>query len=63
MDKLRILKNSIRCKHCLQKIESNDVHECNFCSCGKVGVDEGHEYLRRLGSFEDYEELSVWKIG
>jgi hypothetical protein len=56
----RIVKNSIRCKHCLIIIESRNVHECNFCACGKVGVDGGLEYLRRIGSLEDYQELSEW---
>lgn len=57
----RIVKNCIRCKQCLERIESTHVHEFIMCACGKVGVDGGHEYLRRLGSLEDYEELSVLK--
>lgn len=56
----KIIKNSVRCKHCLLTIESKNIHECNYCSCRKVGVDGGHEYLRRIGSIKDYEELSEW---
>ena len=28
-----------------------------FCKCGAVAVDGGKDYLRRVGSKEDYEEL------
>lgn len=60
MDKRpRIVKNSIRCKHCLEIVESIENHDYITCTCGKVGVDGGRQYLRRVGSLEDYEELSV----
>lgn len=29
-----------------------------FCSCGSCAVDGGHDYLRRCGNREDWEELS-----
>ena len=29
-----------------------------WCSCKSVAVDGGHEYLRRLGNEEDFEDLS-----
>ena len=29
-----------------------------MCSCEVVGVDGGHDYLRRIVKEEDYEELS-----
>ncbi len=57
----QIINNSIRCKHCLTTIHSKQVHECNYCACGAVAVDGGHEYLRRIGALEDYEELSEWR--
>ena len=28
-----------------------------FCKCGAVAVDGGKDYLRRVGSKEDYDEL------
>ena len=31
------------------------------CSCGAVAVDGGKDYLKRIGSEEDYEELSITK--
>jgi hypothetical protein len=57
----KIICNRIRCKHCLDIIESVHVHDSRFCSCGRVGVDGGHEYLKRRGEESDYEELSEEK--
>ena len=54
----RIRTNKIKCKKCGDIIESIDVHDIKWCSCGAVAVDGGREYLRRLGSPEDFEELS-----
>lgn len=56
----KILVNKIRCKSCGDIIESTNVHDFKFCSCGKVAVDGGHEYLRRCfkDSPQDYEDLS-----
>jgi len=56
--KVKIIKNCIRCKHCNDIIESTFVHDFKFCSCGKVAVDGGLEYLRRCGYPNDWEELS-----
>jgi len=39
-------------------IESKLVHDFKFCKCRAVAVDGGHYYLRRVGNFEDWEELS-----
>ena len=38
-------------------IESKTVHDFKFCSCGSCAVDGGHDYLRRCGNREDWEEL------
>lgn len=46
----------------LIEIETCNLNEIILCICGKVGVDGGHEYLRRIGSIGDYEELSEWLI-
>ena len=56
----RIISNKIRCKSCGHIIESTSVHDFVQCSCGKVFVDGGHQYLRRgyTNSPDDYEELS-----
>lgn len=54
----RIKTNKIKCNKCRDIIESTSVHDFKWCSCGAVAVDGGHEYLRRLGNEEDFEDLS-----
>jgi hypothetical protein len=54
----KILYNAIRCRRCGDVIESKHVHDFKMCKCGRVGVDGGHEYLRRIGPIVDAEELS-----
>lgn len=54
----KITVNKIRCKRCGDVIESVSVHDFKFCRCGSVAVDGGHEYLRRCGNLEDFEDLS-----
>ena len=56
----RIIRNAVRCKKCVDIIESKTVHDFKVCSCGACAVDGGHDYLRR--SFRDkdcYIDLSV----
>ena len=55
----KILVNKIRCKKCGDIIESKSVHDFKFCKCEAVAVDGGHDYLRRVGALEDWEDLSV----
>lgn len=54
-----IICNKIRCKKCDDIIESLNSHDFQRCSCGAVAIDGGHDYLRRCGSIDDFEELSV----
>ena len=58
----KIIRNKIRCKKCGEIIESFSVHDFKFCKCEAVAVDGGHEYLRRCGNQEDWEELSEVQI-
>lgn len=58
--KKKIIRNAVRCNNCHFVIESKTTHKVSFCSCGKVGVNGGLDYLRRLGNIDDYEELSEW---
>lgn len=60
---MKIKRNRIKCKHCGQIIESKHVHDFNWCKCGKVFVDGGHEYLRRgfQNGPEDYIDLSEYE--
>ena len=54
----QIRTNKVKCKKCGDIIESIDVHDFKWCSCGTVTVDFGSEYLRRVENEEDFEELS-----
>ncbi len=56
-----MISNSIKCKKCGDVIESKSTNDYKRCSCGAVSVDGGKDYLKRIGSEEDYEELSVTK--
>jgi DNA-directed RNA polymerase subunit N (RpoN/RPB10) len=63
MEDKRIKRNTIRCKHCGDVVESTHVHHFNRCSCGAVAADGGKEYLRRVfktSPDEDYEEMSEY---
>lgn len=61
-DEPAILTNKIRCKHCGDIIESTHVHDFETCSCGRVSVDGGLDYLRRVFQEDgDYEELSTFE--
>lgn len=56
---LKIITNKIQCKHCGDIIESTYTHDWKECSCGRVSVDGGHEYMKRSFKEEgDYIELS-----
>lgn len=57
----RVIVNKIRCKKCGDIIESTYRHDFKFCKCGAVAVDGGHDYLRRCGDLDSYEDLSVTK--
>lgn len=59
----KIIRNAIRCNHCGDVIESTYRHEYVQCSCGKVAVDGGHDYLRRSysGNRDDYTDLSEYE--
>lgn len=56
---MTILVNKIRCKKCGEEIESIYTHDFRSCKCGACAVDGGHDYLRRCGDQNDWEELSV----
>ncbi len=59
MEKKIIRVNKIKCRKCGDIIESTSVHDFIFCSCGACAVDGGMEYLKRVGEYEDWEELSI----
>lgn len=53
--KNKILTNKIKCDDILESKTPNDFKRC---PCGKVAIDGGHEYLKRIGNEEVYIELS-----
>ena len=56
-----IIKNCIKCKFCGDIIISEHRHDFKCCSCGRVAIDGGHDYLKRsfTNNPNDYEELSI----
>lgn len=56
-----IVKNCIKCKSCGDVIISTHRHDFKRCSCGRVAVDGGHDYLKRsfTDSPDDFEELEI----
>lgn len=53
------LSNKIQCKYCKDIIESKECYDLKRCSCGKVAVDGGAEYMRIIGNKDDYIDLST----
>lgn len=55
-----ILSNQIKCNSCGDEIFSAHVHDFKSCKCGRVSVDGGMSYLRRLYQQPgDYTEMSI----
>lgn len=59
--KKKIIINKIKCINCGDIIESKVPNDFKRCSCGKVAIDGGHDYLKRIGNEDDYIELSEIK--
>jgi hypothetical protein len=61
----RLKRNAIRCLSCNDIIESEFRHDFRTCSCGKVSVDGGLDYLKRSypsgNDFDWFVELSEWQ--
>ena len=53
--KEEIISNKIKCKKCRDVIEPKNTNDYKKCSCEVVAVDGGKDYLKRIGSEEDYE--------
>jgi hypothetical protein len=55
-----ILRNSIKCNHCNDEIESKHVHDFVTCKCGKVSVDGGLAYGKTMfTSLSDFINTSI----
>ena len=47
--------NYIMCNHCKQVIRSKHRHDMKWCSCGKVAIDGGNDYVKV--SFTDADDF------
>jgi len=48
--KKKILINRAYCRNCHDEIESKSTHDFQSCSCKRIFVDGGKDYLRRGGA-------------
>ncbi len=58
---MKLLLNAIRCMACDQIIQSTHRHDFKHCKCGKVAVDGGLEYIRRVGHLDLIEERCAYE--
>jgi len=57
-----IIRNSARCLICLDEIESTHRNDFVQCSCGRLAVDGGQTWLRRVYAVDaKWEETSIVK--
>ena len=62
MRNIIIISNKIKCNICGDVIESTYTHDYKTCSCGRVAVDGGKEYMKRcFKNKNDYTEMSEWR--
>lgn len=58
----RIIYNAVICNHCADRVQSTHRYDFRQCSCGKISVDGGLEYLRRVGDIHGgYTEVSLYE--
>ena len=54
-------RHAIKCKKCLDTIESKHRHDLNYCSCNAVGIDGGISAGNRIiGNLSDIENISMY---
>ena len=51
--------NACKCRSCGDVIRSYSRHDFKACKCGKVMVDGGNEYMRRVGEISQMIELET----
>lgn len=61
MEDKKIKRNRAQCLKCDDILESYHRHDFKFCTCGAFAVDGGKDYLRRLGSGDNYVDLSEYE--
>lgn len=50
--KPRIISNKVKSINCGKIIESKTINDFKRCMCGKIAIDGGIEYLKRIGNDE-----------
>ncbi len=58
----RLIRNSARCRRCGDHVVSKHRHDFVTCKCGKISVDGGLDYLRRVGEASSFEDTSKWEL-
>ncbi len=53
------LRYGVKCRLCGDQIESRHRHDLRYCSCQKVAVDGGRDYLRIVGKPDAYDVVLV----
>jgi len=57
------IRHAIKCKKCLETIESKHDHDFKYCSCMAVGIDGGISAGNRiLGNLSDMEDRSMYCV-
>lgn len=59
----KIIINKAKCKKCGDIIESKDVNDFKRCACGSIAVDDGQDYIKRVGNKDDIiglEKFEKW---
>lgn len=51
--------NALKCNSCKDLIFSRARHDLHYCSCGKVAIDGGFDYLRVLGNAGDFDGQEI----
>ena len=57
----KIIKNAAQCLRCMDIIESKHTHDFVSCKCGRICVDGGLDYLRRVGDLDNFQDLSEYE--
>ena len=55
------IRHAIKCVNCKETVESKDLHDFKYCSCGNVGVDGGiSDGNRILGDLTHMQDRSMY---
>ena len=56
-----IIRNAAKCLACGDTVESKHRHDFVRCRCGRVAVDGGKSYIRRVGDPRFMKDDSIIK--